>query len=114
MSGLRFFALPRALFGSASCLPSPQSADARRGHVTMRPFDDFRKLGIIDRTALACRIFGRSRVENAIARVVDIAVSWGYGRFQAKDAQWAVCTVILANKSRRREDLTLEVLEEER
>ncbi|MGB8886421.1 MAG: tyrosine-type recombinase/integrase [Candidatus Korobacteraceae bacterium] len=84
------------------------------GMYLLRPFDDFRKLGIIDRTALACRIFGRSRVENAIARVVDIAVSWGYGRFQAKDVQWAVCTVLLANKSPRLEDLTLEVLEEER
>ena len=40
-----------------------------------RLFDDFRKLGIIDRTALACRIVGRPRVENAIKRVVDVAVS---------------------------------------
>jgi len=79
-----------------------------------RLFDDFRKLGIIDRTALACRIFGRPRIENAIKRVVDVAVSWGYGRFQAKDVQWAVCTVLLANKGPRLEDLTLEVLEMER
>ena len=84
------------------------------GVYLLQRFDDFRKLGIIDRTALACRIFGRSRIENAIKWAVDKAASWGYGRFQAKDVQWAVCTVLLANKSPRLEDLALEVLETER
>jgi hypothetical protein len=79
-----------------------------------RLFDDFRKLGIIDRTALACRIFGRPRIQNAISRIVDVILSWGYGRFQARDVQWAVCTVLLANKSPNLEDLTIEVLETER
>jgi len=77
-------------------------------------FDDFRKLGIIDRTALACRIFGRSRVQDAIQRVVDLIRSWGYGRFQAKDVQRAVCTVLMANKSPRLEDLSLDLLATER
>ena len=77
-------------------------------------FDDFRKLGIIDRTALACRIFGRARVQGAIQQVVDRIRSWGYGRFQAKDVQWAVCTVLIANKSPRLEDLTLDLLAAER
>jgi integrase len=77
-------------------------------------FDDFRKLGIIDRTALACRIFGRSRVQDVIQRVVDLIRSWGYGRYEAEEVQWAVCTVLLANKSPRLEDLTLEVLSAER
>jgi site-specific recombinase XerC len=84
------------------------------GMYLLRLFDDFRKLGIIDRTALACRVFGRSHIENAIKRVVDITVSWGYGRFQAKDVQWAVCTVLLANKSPRLEALTLDLLQAER
>lgn len=84
------------------------------GMYLLRLFDDFRKLGMVDRTALACRIFGRPRIENAIRRVVDIVVSWGYGRFQAKDVQWAVCSILLASKSPRLEDLTLEVLEAER
>jgi hypothetical protein len=79
-----------------------------------RLFDDFRKLGIIDRTALACRIFGRPRIQSAISRIVDVILSWGYGRFQARDVQWAVCTVLLANKSPNLEDLTIEVLETER
>lgn len=80
----------------------------------LRIFDDFRALGIIDRTALACRIFGRSRVQATIQRVVDLIRSWGYGRYEAKDVQWAVCTVLMANKSPRLEDLTLEVLGAER
>jgi hypothetical protein len=43
-------------------------------------FDDFRALGIIDRTALACRIFGRQRTETQIKCVVDVVRSWGYSR----------------------------------
>ena len=36
----------------------------------MRLFDDFRNLGAVDRPALASRIFGRERVENAVLEVV--------------------------------------------
>jgi hypothetical protein len=84
------------------------------GMYLLRVFDDFRRLGIIDRTALACRIFGRQRVENSIKRIVDLIRSWGYSRYGAKDAQWAVCTLLLAAKSPRLEEVTLEVLETER
>lgn len=77
-------------------------------------FDDFRALGLLDRTALACRIFGRQRIEASIKRVVDLIRSWGYGRFEAKDVQWALCTVLLANKSPNLMDLTIEVLKAER
>jgi hypothetical protein len=80
------------------------------GAYLLRIFDNFRALGIIDRTALACRIFGRSRVQATIQRVVDLIRSWGYGRYEAKDVQWAVCTSLLANKSPRLEDLTLDLL----
>ncbi len=77
-------------------------------------FDDFRALGIIDRTALACRIFGRVRIEAQIKQVIDVIRSWGFSRFMAKDIQWALCTVLLANKSPRFEDLTLDLLRVER
>lgn len=80
----------------------------------LKIFDDFRKLGLIDRTALACRIFGRSRVLPAIQRIVDVLRSWGYRRSALKDAQWAVCTMLLANKSPRLEDLTLQLLDKEK
>jgi hypothetical protein len=79
----------------------------------LRLFDSFRDLGIIDRTALACRIFGRERVERSIKRVVDLISSWGYTR-RGSDVQWAVCTALLANKSPRLEDLTTDLLEAER
>ena len=79
----------------------------------LKVFDGFRDVGMIDRTALACRIFGRSRIQGAIKRVVDLICSWGYtGR--GSDVQWAVCTALLASKSPRLEDLTTELLEAER
>ena len=84
------------------------------GMYLLRVFDEFRKLGIIDRTALSCRIFGRWRVEGAIKRVVELIRSWGYGRSKAQEVQWAVCTALLANKSPHLEDLTVNLLEAER
>ena len=77
-------------------------------------FDDFRALGIIDRTALACRVFGRQRIHAQIKRVVDVIRSWGFGRYKAKDIQWALCSVLLANKSPNLHDLTVDVLRAER
>lgn len=77
-------------------------------------FDDFRALGIIDRTALACRIFGRQRMQAQIKRVVDVIRSWGYSRSMAKDVQWALCSVLLANRSPHLTDLNTEVLGVER
>jgi hypothetical protein len=77
-------------------------------------FDDFRALGIIDRTALACRIFGRQRILSQIKTVVDVIRSWGFGRYKAKDIQWALCSVLLANKSPNLHDLTVDVLRAER
>ena len=77
-------------------------------------FDDFRALGIIDRTALACRIFGRQRIQAQIKQVIDVIRSWGYSRWKAKDIQWALCSVLLANKSPNLHDLTADVLHAER
>jgi hypothetical protein len=77
-------------------------------------FDDFRALGIIDRTALACRIFGRQRIQSQIKRVIDVIRSWGYSRWKAKDIQWALCSVFLANKSPNLHDLAVDVLLAER
>jgi hypothetical protein len=55
-----------------------------------------------------------TRVEHSIKRIVDLILSWGYGPDSAKLAQWAVCTLLLATKSPRLEDLTLDLLEAER
>ncbi len=77
-------------------------------------FDDFRALGIIDRTALACRIFGLARIHSHIKTVVDVIRSWGFSRYKAKDIQWALCSVLLANKSPNLHDLTVDILLAER
>jgi len=46
--------------------------------------------------------------------VIDLARSWGYAHWAAKDLQFAVCTMLLANKSPLLEELTLDGLEAER
>ncbi len=69
------------------------------GGYLLRLFDDFRNLGAIDRPALASRIFGRERVENAVLEVVAQIRSWGYAVTAAKEAQWTLCTLLLANGS---------------
>lgn len=76
-------------------------------------FDGFRDMGIIDRTALASRVFSRERVERSIKKVVDLIISWGYTR-RGCDVRWAVCMALLANKSPHLEDLTTDLLEAER
>ena len=95
-----------------------QRAHARQALVTssylLGLFDDVRALGIIDRTALACRIFGRQRTEAQIKRVIDVIRSWGYSRSMAKDVQWALCSVLLANRSPHLNDLNTDVLGAER
>ena len=79
----------------------------------LQVFDGFRDLGIIDRTALASRVFGRARVESSIKKVVDLICSWGY-TLRGSDVQWAVCTALLANRSPSLENLTTDLLEAER
>lgn len=80
----------------------------------LRLFDDFRSLGVIDRLAMTSRLFGRARIQAAIKQVVDLVLSWGYGRGRALTIQWALCQVLLANKSPRLQDITVDLLEAER
>jgi hypothetical protein len=94
------------------------SGNARHAMVTftylLGLFDDFRALRFIDRTALACRVFGRDRIQAQIKLVIDVIRSWGFSRFMGKDVQWALCTVLLANRSPNLHDLRTEVLKAER
>jgi hypothetical protein len=94
------------------------SGNARHALVTstylLGLFDDFRTLGLIDRSALACRVFGREWIEAQIKQVIDVIRSWGFSRFMGKDVQWALCTALLANKSPNLHDLSAEVLKAER
>jgi hypothetical protein len=60
------------------------------------------------------RPFGRERIEAHIKQVIDVIRSWGFSRFMAKDVQWALCTVLLANKSPNLHDLNTDILRAER
>ena len=80
----------------------------------LRLFDDFRSLGVIDRLAMTSRLFGRARIQAAIKQVVNLVLSWGYGRGRALSIQWALCQVLLVNKSPRLQDITVNLLEAER
>ena len=84
------------------------------GGYLLRLFDDFRNLGAIDRPALASRIFGRERVENAVLEVVAQIRSWGYAVTAAKEAQWTLCTLLLANGSPNLSDLSVDLLQHEK
>ena len=84
------------------------------GGYLLRLFDDFRNLGAIDRPALASRIFGRERVENAVLEVVAQIRSWGYAVSAAKEAQWTLCTLLLANGSPNLGDLSVDLLNSEK
>lgn len=84
------------------------------GAYLLRLFDNFRSLGAIDRPALASRIFGRQRVEQAVIQVVAQIRSWGYSAYAAKDAQWILCTLLLANGSPNLGNLSVDLLQKEK
>ena len=84
------------------------------GAYLLRLFDDFRSLGAIDRPSLASRIFGRQHVERAVTEVVAQVRSWGYAVSKAKEAQWMLCTLLLANGSPNLRDLSVELLQREK
>jgi hypothetical protein len=84
------------------------------GAYLLRLFDDFRGLGAIDRPALASRIFGRQPIETTVHEVVAQIRSWGYAVSAAKEAQWTLCTLLLANGSPNLGDLSLDVLNNEK
>jgi hypothetical protein len=84
------------------------------GAYLLRLFDDFRSLGAIDRPALASRVFGRQQVERAVTEVVAHIRSWGYAVSTTNDAQWILCTLLLANGSPNLGDLSVDLLHKEK
>jgi len=84
------------------------------GAYLLRLFDDFRSLGAIDRPALASRVFGRQQVERAVTEVVAHIRSWGYAVSATNDAQWILCTLLLANGSPNLGDLSVDLLHKEK
>ncbi|MFN8475527.1 MAG: site-specific integrase [Anaerolineae bacterium] len=73
-------------------------------------FQGLAALGAFDRLALARKVFGVSWVDQAVQRVFDIVTRWGYRPTQAKIVYRAVSEALLANRSPRLEDLTLDGL----
>jgi len=68
---------------------------------------DLQALGAAERTSLARKVFGRAAVDAALARVLPLAVGWGYGEI-ARGSQLgnATCEALLVNRSPRLEDLS--------
>ncbi|MFZ5898320.1 MAG: tyrosine-type recombinase/integrase [Bacillota bacterium] len=62
-------------------------------------FTDVRFMGAFKRTHLACKVFGRSAVESAIAAVKDVLVGWGYAAVKLTPLEATVCEAFLLNRS---------------
>jgi integrase len=74
-------------------------------------FADWPALGAINRLALARKVFGRTRVDAAVRRVLEAATRLGYRPTVADRLRVALCEALLANRSPRLEDLTAERFE---
>ncbi|MER5754460.1 hypothetical protein [Streptomyces sp. NPDC002088] len=70
-------------------------------------FNEFHRLGSIQRLTLSWRIFGRDRVNSEIARIRAVLASWGYqlGRDDDTLLPMVVCQLLLLNRSPYLEDL---------
>jgi integrase len=78
-------------------------------------FTDLEHLGAFDRLSLARKVFGRERVDAVIQRVVEVVTGWGYRASHAeRHLHLPICEVLLANRSPRLEDLSVELLSEQR
>ena len=71
-------------------------------------FDDWAALGVVNRLALARKVFGQPRVDAAVRRVVAAAARLGYRPTVQDRLQVALCEALLGNRSPRLEDLTAE------
>jgi integrase len=73
-------------------------------------FTAFDRVGRFHRRSLACRVFGKEPVDDAIGQIRDVLAGWGYHRRSERDLTALVCHVLLLNRSPRLEDLSSEVL----
>ncbi len=74
-------------------------------------FTDLAALGLFDRLALARKVFGRERVDEAIRRVVETVTGWGYYVSHAElSLHRPVCEALLANRSPRLEEVSAGLL----
>jgi hypothetical protein len=81
--------------------------------ILLRRIRDPRCFGEFDRTGLAKKVFGDAAVEEAVKRVAEMLIKWGFSATLNDTRQrTALCDALLVNGSPFLEDLTTEVLEE--
>lgn len=74
----------------------------------------FHAFTLVDRInpyPLACKVFGRQRVNEAVQRIHHPLTSWGYARARYDAIKNALCVVLLSNQSPFLEDIALPLLE---
>jgi integrase-like protein len=80
--------------------------------ILLRRIRDPRRFGEFDRTGLAKKVFGDAAVEQAVKRVAETLVKWGFSATLNDNRQrTALCDALLVNGSPFLEDLTTEALE---
>lgn len=74
-------------------------------------FSDFRRFGTYEIYNLACRLFGQEAIEISTTRIFDKLQRWGYkSTNNFKMARTTICEALIAVRSPRLEDITLEIL----
>jgi integrase len=80
--------------------------------ILLQRIRDPRRFGEFDRTGLAKKVFGDAAVEEAVKRVAEILIKWGFSATLNDTRQrTALCDALLVNGSPFLEDLTTEALE---
>jgi integrase len=81
--------------------------------ILLQRIRDPRCFGEFDRTGLAKKVFGDAAVEEAVKRVAEMLIKWGFSATLNDTRQrTALCDALLVNGSPFLEDLTMEALEE--
>ena len=81
--------------------------------ILLRRIRDPRRFGEFDRTGLAKKVFGDAAVEEAVKRVAETLIKWGFSATLNDTRQrTALCDALLVSGSPFLEDLTTEALEE--
>lgn len=77
-------------------------------------FTEFHRLGRFQRLTLACRIFGKERVNSEIARLRKVLSQWGYqlGRDDDSLLPMVTCQLMLFNRSPHLEDLDTDLFDQ--
>jgi RHS repeat-associated protein len=103
----------RAFFAAHPAAPDPavRSYVMALGYL-LGCFSDLARYGRYERERLARKVFGRARVDGAVAAIRDVLSGWGYQGVRHTGLASALCEALLAAGSPRLADLSTELLEE--